>query len=111
MFIASDVAPRWRKGWGKAKGHEIAKDDKIALKFDYARGTWKALGDYGPWFDSAIDIHTRDICKSYHNTRKDVDPQHKRNIQDRLLVYAMLYCYKSLFKLYIIKPLTILTVL
>ena len=50
MFIASDVAPRRRKGRGKAKGHEITtkveKDGKIALKFDKARGTWKALEEY-----------------------------------------------------------------
>ena len=67
MFTTLDVALRRRKGRGKVKGHEIAakvtKDEKIALKFDEVWGTWKALEDYDPWFDSAIDIHTRDICE------------------------------------------------
>ena len=43
MFIASNTASRRRKGQGKTKGHEIvtkvAKDGKIALKFDEGRGT------------------------------------------------------------------------
>ena len=67
MFIASDAAPRRRKGREKVKGREITakvyKDGKIALKFDEVGGEWKALGEYNPWFDSAIDIHTRDICE------------------------------------------------
>ena len=50
------------------------RDGKIVLKFDEARGTWKMLKDYDPWFDSAIDIHTRDICESYHNAWKDFNP-------------------------------------
>ena len=47
MFTISDVTPRRRKGQRKAKGHEIAakvtKEDKIALNFDEAGRTWKAL--------------------------------------------------------------------
>ena len=61
MFTTSYAAPRRCKGQEKAKGHEIVakvtKDGKIALKFDEARGTWKALGDYGPWFDKC-DRHS-----------------------------------------------------
>ena len=96
MFVASDATHRRRKDRGKAKGHEIAtkvsKDRKITLKFDEVGGTWKALREYDPWFDSTIDIHTKDICESYHNARKDVDPQHKRKIQDHILVCAKFYC-------------------
>ena len=84
------------------KGHEITtkvnKDGKIALKFDEAKDTWKALGEYGPWFDSAIDIHTRDICEPYHNTWKYVATEHRRIIQDCMLVSAKIYSYKFLFK-------------
>ena len=77
MFTASDARPQRRKSREKVKGYEITakvvRDRKITLKFDEARGTRKALGDYGPWFDSAIGIHTRDICKLYHKAWKDVD--------------------------------------
>ena len=45
----------------------MAKDRKITIKFDEAGGTWKVLGDYGPWFDSAIGIHTRDIGDLFYN--------------------------------------------
>ena len=98
MFIASDVAPQRRKGRGKVKGHKIST--KVAND-----------GKYGPWFDSVVGIHTRDICDLYHNAWKDVDPQHKRKIQDRMLVFAKLYYYKFIFKLNTIKPLSILIVL
>ena len=97
MFTTSDAAPRRRKGWGKAKGHKIvakvARDGKITITFDKFGGTWKALGEYGPWFDSAIDIYTRDICYPFHNAWKDVDPQHKRDMQDHKLVYEKLHCF------------------
>ena len=97
------------------KGHEVAtkvaKDGKITIKFNMAGDTWKALRDYGHWFDSAIGIYTRDICEPYHNAWKDVDPQHKRKKQDCMLVFAKLYSYKFLFNLNIIKPLIVLAVL
>ena len=103
---------QWRrKGQGKANGHEIVtkvnKDGKITITFDEARGTWKALRDYGPWFDSAIDIHTKDICEPYHNSWKDISTTHKRDIQDRMLVSKNIYSYKFLIKLNIIKSLTV----
>ena len=44
------------------------RDRKITITFDEVRSTWKALGDYDPWFDSATNIHTRDICEPHHNT-------------------------------------------
>ena len=76
MSTALDAAPRRRKGQGKVKVHKIAtkvnKDGKIALKFDEVGGTWKALREYSLWFDSAINIHTRDICEPYHNAWKDI---------------------------------------
>ena len=79
MSTASDVAHHRRKGREKANGDEIAikvtNDEKITIKFDEARGTWKALREYSPWFDSAVSIHTRDICEPYHNAWKDVDPR------------------------------------
>ena len=50
------------------KGYEIAtkvaSDGKITIKFDKTRGTWKAIVDYGPWFDSTIGINTKDIYVS-----------------------------------------------
>ena len=83
------------KGRGTTRGHEItpkvAKDGKITVTFDKAGGTWKALGDYGPWFGSAIDIHTNDIYEPFHNTWKDFLASHKRDIQDRMLVSTKIF--------------------
>ena len=76
------MAPRRRGGRGKKKSHEIttkvARDGKITIKFDEAKGTWQTIGDYSPWFASVIDIHTRDIYDPFHNAWKDLDPQHKK---------------------------------
>ena len=83
------------------------KDDNITVTFDEARGTWKALRDYDPWFDSAINIHTRDTCELFHNAWKDVPASHKRDIQDRMLVSTKIYSYKFLFKFNIKKSLTV----
>ena len=84
MFTAPDAAPRRRKGRGKARGHEIAtkvsKEGKLTVTFDEAEGTWKALRDNGPWFDSAVDIHTWDTCEPFHNVWNDVLASHKRDI-------------------------------
>ena len=97
MFTAPDVAPRRRKGRGKARGHEISakvsKEDKLSVTFDEAGGIWKALGVNGPWFDSAVGIHTRDTCEPFHNAWKDVPPSHKRAIQERMLVSIKIYSY------------------
>ena len=86
---------------------KLMKDGKIALKFDEARGTWKALGEYSPWFDNAIDIHTKDIFEPYHNAWRDVCASYKRDIPDRMLVSSKFYSYKFVFKLHIINSLTI----
>ena len=111
MFTTLDATPRRCKGRGKAKGYELVakvnKDGKIALKFDESGGIWKALREYGPWLDSLINIHSKDICEPYHNAWKDVVAEHKKKIQYRMLVIANIYSYKIFFKLNIIKPLTI----
>ena len=60
---------------------------KITVEFDEAGGTWKALGKYGAWFESAVGIHTRDICEPFHDAWKDVSDIDKRTIQDRMLVF------------------------
>ncbi|EXC15933.1 hypothetical protein L484_015734 [Morus notabilis] len=76
-------------GQDGAKGYEIAQkvlqDGKITVDFDEAGGTWKALGKYGAWFDSAVGIHTRDICEPFHDAWKDISDMDKRTIQDRML--------------------------
>ena len=91
MFTTHDAAARRCKGLGKARGHEITakimKDSKITITFEEADGTWKALGDYGPWFDSAIDIHTRDICEPFHNAWKDISASHKKDIQYKIVCW------------------------
>ena len=45
----------------------MARDRKITITFDEVGDTYKGPGDYGPWFESAIDIHTKDICDPFHN--------------------------------------------
>ena len=52
-----------------------------------------------------------DISDPFHNAWNDVDPEHKRDVHDRMLVFAKLHCYKFFFKLNIRKPLTVLTML
>ena len=89
--------PRQRRGRGGAKGFEIAQkviqDGKITVEFDEAGGTWKALGKYGAWFESAVGIHTRDICEPFHDAWKDVSDVDKRTIQDRMLVFFyVIFC-------------------
>ena len=111
MFIAPDAAPRRRKGRGKARGHEITakveKEGKLTVIFDEAGGTWKVLGDNGLWFDGAVDIHTRDICETFHNAWKDILANHKRDIQEHMLVSRKIYSYQIPFKFNIKKSLTV----
>ncbi|EXB58275.1 hypothetical protein L484_015608 [Morus notabilis] len=82
--------PRQCRGRCGAKGYEIAQkvlqDGKITVEFDEAGGTWKALGKYGAWFDSAVGIHTRDICEPFHDAWKDISDVNKRTIQDWMLL-------------------------
>ena len=70
MFPAPAVAPQHR-GRGNAKGHDVIKivADKgnLNVQFDEVGGTWKAVRDSGPYFDSAVDIHIRDAIASYYN--------------------------------------------
>ncbi|EXC17377.1 hypothetical protein L484_027569 [Morus notabilis] len=70
-YCESTPEPRQRRGRGGAKGYEIAQkvlqDGKITVEFDEAGGTWKALGKYGAWFDSAVGIHIKDICEPFHD--------------------------------------------
>ena len=96
-FTTLHVVPQRRKGRGKARDHEIAvkvsKECKLTVTFDEAGGTWKALGVNGSWFDSAVNIHTRDICEPFHNAWNDVPASHKRAIQECMLVSRKIYSY------------------
>ncbi|EXB38729.1 hypothetical protein L484_004524 [Morus notabilis] len=88
-FYESAPEPRQRRGRGGVKGYEIAQkvlqDGKITVEFDEARGTWKVLGKNGAWFDSAIGIHTGDICEPFHDAWKDISDMDNRTIQNRML--------------------------
>ncbi|EXC29547.1 hypothetical protein L484_005000 [Morus notabilis] len=76
-------------GRGGAKGYEITQkvlqDGKITVEFDEAGGTWKAFGKYGAWFESAVGIHTKDICEPFHDAWKDISDMDKRTIQNWML--------------------------
>ena len=41
-----------------------------------------------PLFDSAISLHTRDICDPHYNTWKDVPKEHQKKIQNHMLVFT-----------------------
>ncbi|EXB97047.1 hypothetical protein L484_014658 [Morus notabilis] len=88
-YCESAPEPRQRRGRCGTKGYEIAQkvlqDRKITVEFDEAGGTWKALGKYGVWFDSAVGIHTRDICEPFHDAWQDISDMDKRTILARML--------------------------
>ena len=85
---------------------KVLKEDKLTFTFDNTGGTWKALRDNDPWFDSAVDIHTRGICEPFHKAWKDI-LAHMRDIQDRMLVSRKIYSYQIPFKFNIKKSLTV----
>ena len=70
MLLAAAAAPKC-KVRGKAKLLDVAKkvatEGKLNVEFDHTGHTWTAIGDNGPWYDSAIGVHTRDAHEPFHD--------------------------------------------
>ena len=94
ILFAAAAAPK-RKSRGKAKlldvARKMATEGRLNVKFDHAGQTWKAIGDNGPWYDSAIVVHSRDALEPFHDTWKQVDVDSKKLIQEWMTVIISEY--------------------
>ncbi|CAA0839344.1 Unknown protein [Striga hermonthica] len=85
---AQPGAGRKRKGRGPARGIEILRrlvHGRIHVDFDEEGGTWKALGDDGPLYDSAVGILTRYYCKPIYDSWAEVPIEQRVQVLERLL--------------------------
>ncbi|GER27905.1 N-succinylglutamate 5-semialdehyde dehydrogenase [Striga asiatica] len=85
---AQPGAGRKRKGRGPARGIEILRrlvHGKIRVDFDEEGGTWKAIGDDGPLYDSAVGILTRYYCKPIYDSWAEVPIEQRVQVLERLL--------------------------
>ncbi|GMN64557.1 hypothetical protein TIFTF001_033625 [Ficus carica] len=59
---------------------KVALEGKLTVQFNHTGRTWKAIGDNGSWYDSAIGVHTRNVLEPFHDTWKQVDVDSKKLI-------------------------------